>query len=513
MRVEVNGDELELPEGSTIEDAVKAANAPYMEGCVLGIIKGKEEVERHVNKYSLKTGKGSIIIELLHECPENLLKAWKDHYREFENLRIRWTTSNEVSVGPVKTDLTPTKDKNEYERWDVVLSLSGFTADATHIIFNKAKHVAVYGTPKENKGVFARVVGGKKTIMDLTDEDVVTEVKPVMERESTVKSAAITNLNTPVSDGNEIFTYVLIKPTGKSPESVEHFFALSSKGKLRVDYESNSFVGFYGLEGLERESEYVDQRRRGTVTLRNKGKGVGRVYVYREDRVSTPAHTVVGKVVSGMQLLDIANYHDYVMVKTDPERIMTLSMTQKDAEELLSSQGVEQVRDGLTDDDAVVVKQDPLFTMDIIGKKKVKTFGIHKDELFHIELDEEKAPRSSWYFKRITGLLDSPVGAMKVHFAFPGMNVLMFEGDSKRARGLIPENTPKDTSVKAGEIGITNMSRKYLGMVGVRFEDNNEFGPTGEPFGGTNILGRFVGGTENLKKFKEGETVYVTRKP
>ena len=206
MRVEVNGDELELPEGSTIEDAVKAANAPYMEGCVLGIIKGKEEVERHVNKYSLKTGKGSIIIELLHECPENLLKAWKDHYKEFENLRIRWTTSNEVSVGPVKTDLTPTKDKNEYERWDVVLSLSGFTADATHIIFNKAKHVAVYGTPKENKGVFARVVGGKKTIMDLTDEDVVTEVKPVMERESTVKSAAITNLNTPVSDGNEIFT-------------------------------------------------------------------------------------------------------------------------------------------------------------------------------------------------------------------------------------------------------------------------------------------------------------------
>ena len=81
------------------------------------------------------------------------------------------------------------------------------------------------------------------------------------------------------------------------------------------------------------------------------------------------------------------------------------------------------------------------------------------------------APRSSWYFKRITGLLDSPVGAMKVHFAFPGMNVLMFEGDSKRARGLIPENTPKDTYVKAGEIGITNMSRKHIGMVGVRFED------------------------------------------
>lgn len=512
MRVKINEDELELPEGSTIEDAIKASKAPYMDGCVLGVIKGKEEIERHVNKYSLKTGKGSIIIELLPECPENLMETWKNHYKEFENLRIRWTTSNEVALGPIKTDLIPTRDKNEYGRWDVVLSLSGFTSDATHIIFNKTKHEAVYGAPKENKGIFARVVGGKKTIMDLTDDDMVSEVKPVIERESTIKSAAITNLNTPISEGNEIFTYALVKPTEKSPASVEHFFALSQDGKVRVDYESNSFVGFYGLQGLEREPEYVDQRRRGTVTLRNRGKGVGRVYVYREDRVSTPSHTIVGKVVHGMQLLDIAKYKDYILIKTDPERIMTLSMTQKKAEELLSDRGIKQIRDGLTSDDAIVVKQDPPFTMDIIGQKNVKTFGVPKDELFYIELDEENAPRSSWYFQKITGLLDLPVGELKIHFAFPGMNVLMFEGNSKQAKGLIPENTPKDI-VKAGEIGITNMSKKHIGLVGVRFEDSDEFGPTGESFGGTNILGKFVGKVENLKKFKEGETVYVTTKP
>ena len=42
-------------------------------------------------------------------------------------------------------------------------------------------------------------------------------------------------------------------------------------------------------------------------------------------------------------------------------------------------------------------------------------------------------------------------------------------------------------------------------MVGVRFEDNDEFGPTGEPFYGTNIVGKVVKGLENLEKFKEGE--------
>jgi UPF0288 family protein (methanogenesis marker protein 3) len=34
---------------------------------------------------------------------------------------------------------------------------------------------------------------------------------------------------------------------------------------------------------------------------------------------------------------------------------------------------------------------------------------------------------------------------------------------------------------------------------------------TGEPFGGTNVVGRVVKGLENLEKFKEGDTVYVAR--
>ncbi len=510
MLVKVNGEEVNLPDGSTIKDAIDATGAPYQDGCVLGIIRGKEEVERHVDKYKLKTNRGSIIIELISGGPENLIKTWKTRYKDFENRRVRWTTSKEAAIGPIKTELEPTHDEFEYERWDVILSLSGFTAEATHLVLSKDKHQAVYGAPRENRGVFAQVVGGKKTIMNLTDEDTIKEVKPVLERKSIVKSAAITNLDTEISPGNEIFTYTMVKASDKSPQSVEHFFALSEPEKMKIDYESDSFVGFYALQGLETPPEFIDQRKRGTVTLRNKGKGVGRVYIYREDRVSIPSHSLVGKVHKGMELLDIAENGDYVTFKTEPQRIMALSLTQKDAQELLSQYGIEQVREGLQDDQAIIVLQEPKFTMDMLGQKKVNTVGIHEDELIHIDLNQ-KTPKSSWYFKKITGLLDSPVGSLKVHFAFPGMKVMMFEGSSKESRGLIPENTPKG-KVNAGEIGLTNMSRRHIGMLGVRFEDNDEFGPTGEPFEGTNIIGKIVKGIENLEKFKEGETVYVTTK-
>ena len=112
MKVKINGEEMDLPEGSTIRDAIEVSGAPYLEGSVLGLIKGKEEVERYVNKYSLKTTKGSIIIELLPDGPQNIIQTWKARYNDFENLRIRWTTSTDVAIGPIKTDLKPTHEEH-----------------------------------------------------------------------------------------------------------------------------------------------------------------------------------------------------------------------------------------------------------------------------------------------------------------------------------------------------------------------------------------------------------------
>jgi UPF0288 family protein (methanogenesis marker protein 3) len=45
-------------------------------------------------------------------------------------------------------------------------------------------------------------------------------------------------------------------------------------------------------------------------------------------------------------------------------------------------------------------------------------------------------------------------------------------------------------------------------MVGVRLSANREFGPTSEPFEGTNIIGRVLD-TGKLKNFREREMVYI----
>ena len=89
------------------------------------------------------------------------------------------------------------------------------------------------------------------------------------------------------------------------------------------------------------------------------------------------------------------------------------------------------------------------------------------------------------------------------------MHIVIFEGDKKTAKGLVPENNPVDKVIR-GQIGITNMASKSAGLIGIRFEDNSEFGPTAENFEATNIIGNIESDYDKLEKLKEGVVVYVT---
>ena len=272
--------------------------------------------------------------------------------------------------------------------------------------------------------------------------------------------------------------------------------------------DSESFIGFYDLEGIEKPKEHTTQRLRGTVTIRNVGKGIGRLFIYRENRVLTPNHTTAGKIVNGMEIIDVAKENDFITVKSESQRLMLLNKTQKEATEMLTQAGVEHLIDGMVDDDAIIVEQNPKHTIDILKEGKVITKSINKDDLCRIKF-ADNAPRSVKYFKRLSGLLENPVGKIKVHFAVPGMHIVMFEGDKKSAKGLVPENNPVDKVIR-GQIGITNMASKSAGLIGIRFEDNFEYGPTAEAFEATNIIGDIVSDYDALEKLKEGVVVYVT---
>ena len=84
----------------------------------------------------------------------------------------------------------------------------------------------------------------------------------------------------------------------------------------------------------------------------------------------------------------------------------------------------------------------------------------------------------------------------------------MFERNERYARKLLPENTPLDR-VERGYIGVTNMVKRYTGYIGIRLSPNDKYGPTGETFEGSNIVGRVVQNIEILKKVKVGDEIYL----
>ena len=509
MLIKINGEEMDVAEGSSIQDVIDETNAPYTPGSIVCLIKGKKELEKNIDKYKIRTNKGSIILQLEEsEEAKPLIDVWKNQYEEFVDLDIRWSTPTEVAIGPIVTDLEPTHDEFKYFEGDVVLSLSSFSNESTHLIMLKENTTNVYSVPPYNKGIFARVIGGKKTLENLTDDDRVTAIEPIIERSTTTDSASTSDLSTVLEEGNELYTYISFEVNENSPTCVEHLFSIIKDGRIKVSYDSESFIGFYELEGLEKPKEDTTQRLRGTMTIRNTGKGVGKLFIYRENRVLTPNHTTVGKIVKGMEIIDIAKENDFITVKSEQQRLVLLNQTQGEVNKMLSEAGVEHLIDGLVDDDAIIVEQNPRHTIDILKEGQVITKAVKKEDICRIRF-VDNAPRSVKYFKRLSGLLENPIGKIRVHFAVPGMHILIFEGDKKTAKGLVPENNPVDKVIR-GQIGITNMASKSAGLIGIRFEDNVEFGPTAENFEATNIIGDIVSDYDYLESLKEGVEVYVT---
>jgi UPF0288 family protein (methanogenesis marker protein 3) len=151
--------------------------------------------------------------------------------------------------------------------------------------------------------------------------------------------------------------------------------------------------------------------------------------------------------------------------------------------------------------------QYPEATMEILKQKKVKLICIPANRLVAIELYYEMAPKTLDYFRHVTGLKEKPVGPLPVYFVYE--NTLLFKPniDAVSYKELLPENKPTST-VPAGSIGVSNQVSKKIGLVGVKLIDDKRYGPSGEKFEATNIIGRVLE-PEKLRDVKEGETIYL----
>ena len=257
------------------------------------------------------------------------------------------------------------------------------------------------------------------------------------------------------------------------------------------------------LAGTEVPYEEGKSRREGAVMMRTSGTKQGSVYIYTEDLPRSLAHTRVGQVVHGIEIARIAKEGDTFAVSVNPKKFDIIGVSLVDAAAFARDQKVVLTPDR-EGPDRIIIGQDPTTTLDVLAAGKVFVHTVPFSQVIDITLDDAAAPETCKIFREVTGLKYHAVGKLPLFFAFD--DVFLFQADIPRTTNVKPENTPND-DVAAGVLAMTNESRKGVGMVGVRTSDNSEFGPTSEPFSGTNIIGTVMN-LDKLVALKEGDMVY-----
>lgn len=496
--IELDNKPLVVDDGSTLADVIKSAGVPYR-GTAIAIIKGTEESRKATAEYLISTTKGDIGIEL-----SAYQEIWQNTQSGIASSGVRWTGREAVAFGPFKADITASHRDHEYTRWDVVLGTGGYDASHTYLIISKQLHTAVHGAPADG-GIIGRVVSGKGAVDSLGTGDLIKRITPVERWETVVDKIVTTDLSTTIKTGMRIFTYAVVELSPDAPYGAEHFLAAAKDNTLTFSTIAYAFASTESLQGEECIFEQKEPRKAGIITVRSAGAGLGRVYISKLDKTSSPSHSVVGRVTRGMELIQLTEKDQNIALNIHPERVMLLGKTLKSAEEELFRRGITMHRVGEVGDGDIVVEQTPETTMEIVGAGNVTVRGVSEKNLIRIELYDDLAPTTVGFFRHALGLLKSPVGVLPVFATYEETRLFKVPEVKKE---IMPENTP-DKIVSAGEIGVTSQAAKYAQMIGVKLADDSRYGPSGEKFAYTNIIGRVID-LEKLRDIGDGDIVYVT---
>ncbi len=511
MKIKFNGETQEV-QSKRLCDIIEELSGAYKQGCIIAVISEKEKVELK-NEFAIKTEVGEARIKIVREKEAEAVSLFHKDYKKFRNGsgRIGWESEDITAIGPIESNLSVEKNEHKYKKWDVFFGFGGFDPSMTYLMISKREHEAAYGTGAD--AVIGKLMRGRSIISDLHDGDRIEEISPIVTKAERI-GFGTSDLNTEVEEGQEIFTFAKVKLLREALMSSEHFFSLTREGIFHIDDHAHTYLASESLKGLSLPVENIRYRSKYYISVRNTGSEKGKVYAYKESRLPHPSHNVFGEIIQGGGLIDYARSEDTIYTMTEPKWMMVVGKSQKEAGGFFERENIEQVRVGNENDDAIVVDLEPALTMEIVDRGTVRTVGVDAEGVFEVELFHKEAPRTVWYFKKITGLINRPIGNLKVYFTVPGMMVL-FHGSADEAGTLVPENLPKE-EVKKGILGVTNMSRSNRGIMGIRLNDSKEYGPTGESFNGANLVLSLSSITPStlsfLSKLKERDTIYVKEK-
>ena len=503
ITIHLDGERRETGEGGTLASILSG----HEKDCCVAIIRPAVKEQAKTSSLAITTTAGEVTIEVHGQAA-----AFLESPGIVEQLRLHWTDRYATAFGPFPSGIRPDRKPHLYDRGDVILGCGGYEPARSYLLFSRVRHSADHGAD-ESGGIVGTIVSGRAVLDRFASGDRITKIEPVVSWADTSRSFTTNDMSLVLEDGMQVVTRVKIMAQGYTPGkitteaagSVEHMLLALHSGKYTVGRATSTHILDQRMAGAEDvEKEFRRPRREGTVTVRATGKTAGGVYIYRADVPASLEHNVVGQVVQGIELVKLAKEHDVFAVSVEPARIDLLGLPLVKAQEITAARGVTFTSDK-QDAGRIVVSQEPGTTLDVLAERAVKVTTAPLDKVIDITLDDAAAPASCDVFRRITGLIQHDAGMMPVFFKFD--DVVLFKPEVPAGLKLNPENMPKDES-PAAALAITNDSRKGTGLVGVRLSANREFGPTSEPFEGTNIIGRVID-TEKLRKVREKETVYI----
>lgn len=501
ITVLLDGERLEIDKGSRLKDIIPDRDPV----CAVAVIRPGTRESEKTRSYQVITTAGEVVVEA---TPEG--SSIFEDTSLVSGQKIHWHDRYAAAFGTFEGTFAPARVPFLYDRGDVILGCGGYDPKRSYIIFSKMHHSSDFGAGSGG-GVIGRVVGGRGVLDRWSSGDEITGIRPVMSWADTSRSFTTNDRDLLLEDGIQIITHMRITSQGYSQslistdtaKSVEHLLLALSDGHFVVGRSTSTHIMDRRKAENDVSEDLTQARREGRVTLRTKGRNRGSVYIYTSDVPASPAHTVVGQVTHGIELARLAKEKDIFCVYLEPGRFDLVGMTLDDALAIAGEQGISTEYTG-EGSKVVVVAQEPGTTLECLSKRQVKLTTLPYEKVIDIALDDTAAPITCDIFRRVTGLNLHDVGKMPFFFNFE--DVYLFKPNIPTGIKIIPENIPSKKT-RSAALAVTNDSRKGTGTVGIRLSESEEFGPTSEPFEGTNIIGRVID-TGKLKSIKEKEIVF-----
>jgi putative methanogenesis marker protein 3 len=511
IEIHLDGTRVETRPGTTLGDILPRRK----KGCSVAIVRPLKAELAETRNIKFYTTAGEVVVELNDAATPFLkgegLAALFSPQEGGAGLSFGWGDRYAASFGPFPSAITPARAPSRYAKGDLVVGCGGYDPRRSFLIFSRADHMADHGAAADG-GVIGKVVSGRGVLDRWAAGDAVERIERVISWADQSASFIATDDALVLEDGMVIISYVRAIAEGYSPEqidtgmaeSVEHLLLTLQDGYFLVKRSVSTHIMDQKLKGTPVPQQNKASRLEGTITARTRGKSQGCIYVYTQDTPGSPAHTVVGRVEHGIELAKLVGEGDAFCITIEPERLDFMGLPLGEAHDVADARGV-AIEVDCDEGERVVVGQEPGTTLEILAHKHALLTTVPSELVLDVRLDDKRAPMTCTIFRDITGLKQHNIGSMPFLFNFE--DVYLFKPKIASGRKIHLENLPSE-EVPPFTLAMTNDSRKSSGLVGVRTGPGTEFGPTSEPFGGTNVFGVLLE-PEKLDNFREGDTVYV----